>query len=145
MSKALTLEVVRKALSAAKGSTFHIDGGLVYIYHTILHAENHPIDLRYNNTNLYTQIKQGVSYFCDRMRRNLKHTDRAAIVSSQEEQSAMIKELYDVLMYVLWPGSHQQEMMIVVNPPFPGTLRRLKPSAGYIEILNRGIFYSQGI
>jgi hypothetical protein len=101
MSKALTLEDVRKALSAVKGSTFHIDGGLVYIYHTILHDENHPIDLRYNNTNLYIQIKQGVSYFCDRMRRNLKDTDRAAIVPSPEEQSAMIKELYDVVMYML--------------------------------------------
>ena len=99
MSKALTLEDVRKALSAVKGSTFHIDGGLVYIYHTILHDENHPIDLRYNNTNLYIQIKQGVSYFCDRMMRNLKDTDRA--VPSPEEQSAMIKELYDVVMYML--------------------------------------------
>ena len=77
------------------------DGGLVYIYHTILHDENHPIDLRYNNTNLYIQIKQGVSYFCDRMRRNLKDTDKAAIVPSQEEQSVMIKELYDVVVYML--------------------------------------------
>jgi hypothetical protein len=97
MSRVPTLEDVRKALSVVKGSTFHIDGGLVYIYHTILHDENDPIDLRYNNTNLYIQIKQGVSYFCDRMRRNLKDTDRAAIVPFQETQSAMIKELYDVL------------------------------------------------
>jgi len=80
--------------------SFHIDGGLVYIYHTILQDENYPIDLRYNNTNLYIQIKQG-AYFCDRMGRNLKDTDRAAIVPSQEEQSAMIKELYDVVMYML--------------------------------------------
>ena len=58
-------------------------------------------NLRYNNTNLYIQIKQGVSYFCDRMTRNLKDTDRAAIVPSQEEQSAMIKELYDVVTYML--------------------------------------------
>jgi len=94
-----TLEDVRKALSAIKGSTFHIDGGLVYIYHTILHDENHPIDLRYNN--LYIQIKQGVSYFCDRMRRNLKDTDRTAIVPPQEEQTAMIKELYDLVMRML--------------------------------------------
>jgi hypothetical protein len=101
MSKALTLEDVRRALSGVKGSTCHIDGGLVYIYHTILHDENHPIDLRYNNTNLYIQIKQGVSYFCDRMRRNLEDTDRAAIVPSPEEQSAMTKELYDVVMYML--------------------------------------------
>ena len=101
MTKALTLEDVRKALSGVKGSTCHIDGGLVYIYHTILRDENHPIDLRYNNTNLYIQIKQGVSYFCDRMRRNLKDTDRAAIVPSQEEQSAMIRELYDVVMHML--------------------------------------------
>ena len=101
MSRVPTLEDVRKALSAVKGSTFHIDGGLVYIYHTILDDENHPIDLRYNNTNLYIQIKQGVSYFCDRMRRNLKDTDRAAIVPSREEQSAMVKELYDVVMYML--------------------------------------------
>ena len=36
-----TLEDVRKALSGVKGSTFHIDGGLVYIYHTIIHDENH--------------------------------------------------------------------------------------------------------
>jgi len=79
--------------------SFHIDGGLVYIYHTILQDENYPIDLRYNNTNLYIQIKQG-AYFCDRMGRNL-NTDRAAIVPSQEEQSAMIKELYDVVMYML--------------------------------------------
>ena len=99
MSRVPTLEDVRMALSTVKGSTFHIDGGLVYIYHTILHDENHPIDLRYNN--LYIQIKQGVSYFCDRLRRNLKDTDRAAIVLSQEEQSAMIKELYDVVMYML--------------------------------------------
>jgi hypothetical protein len=62
MSKVPNLDDVRKALSAVKGSTFHIDGGLVYIYHTILHDENHPVDLRYNNTNLYIQIKQGVSY-----------------------------------------------------------------------------------
>jgi hypothetical protein len=101
MSTVPTLEDVRKALSAVKGSTFHIDGGLVYIYHTILRDENHPIDLRYNNTNLYIQIKHGVSYFCDHMRRNLKDTDRAAIVPSQEEQSAMIKELYDVAMHML--------------------------------------------
>ena len=47
------------------------------------------------------QIKQGRTYFCDRMRRNLKDTDSAAIVPSQEEQSAMIKELYDVVMYML--------------------------------------------
>ena len=100
MSRVPTLEDVRKALSAVKGSTFHIDG-LVYIYHTILHDESHPIDLRYNNTILYIQIKQGVSYFCDRLRRNLKDTDRTAIVLSQEEQSAMIKELYDVVMYIL--------------------------------------------
>jgi hypothetical protein len=98
MNKALTLEDVRKALSGVKGSTCHIDGGLVYIYHTILHDENHPIDLRYNNTNLYIQIKQDVSYFCDRMRRNLEDIDRAAIVPSQEEQSAMTKELYDVVL-----------------------------------------------
>src|SRR5215510_11854027 len=52
MSRVPTLEDVRKALSAVKGSTFHIDGRLVYVYHTILHDENHPIDLRYNNTNL---------------------------------------------------------------------------------------------
>ena len=101
MSKALTLEDIRRALSGVKGSTCHIDGGLVYIYHTILHDENHPIDLRYNNTNLYIQVKQGVSYFCDRMRRNLKDIDRAAIVPSREEQSAMVKELYDVVMYML--------------------------------------------
>ena len=103
MSKALTLEDIRKALSGVKGSTCHIDGGLVYIYHTILHDENHPIDLRYNNLyiHLYIQVKQGVSYFCDRMRRNLKDTDRAAIVPSREEQSAMVKELYDVVMYML--------------------------------------------
>ena len=101
MSTVPTLEDVRRALSAVKGSTFHIDGGLVYIYHTTLRDENHPIDLRYNNTNLYIQIKHGVSYFCDRMRRNLKDTDRAAIVPSQEEQSAMIKELYEVVMYML--------------------------------------------
>ena len=75
MSKALTLEDIRRALSGVKGSTCHIDGGLVYIYHTILHDENHPIDLRYNNNNLYIQVKQGVSYFCDRMRRNLKDTE----------------------------------------------------------------------
>jgi hypothetical protein len=100
MSKVPTLEDVRKALSAVKGSTFHIDGGLVYIYHTIIHDENHPIDLRYSNTNLYIQIKQGVSFFCDRMKKNLNATDRAAIVPSQEEQSAMIKELYDIVMYV---------------------------------------------
>jgi hypothetical protein len=80
MSIVPTLEDVRKALSAVKGSTFHRG----YIYHTILHDENHPIDLRYNNTNHYIQIKQGVSYFCDRMRRNLKDTDKAAIVPSQE-------------------------------------------------------------
>ena len=101
MSTVPTLEDVRKALSAVKGSTFHIEGGLVYIYHTILHDENHPIDLRYNNTNLYIQVKQGVSYFCDRMRRNPKDTDRAAIVPSREEQSATGKELYDVVMYML--------------------------------------------
>ena len=83
MSTVPTLEDVRKALSVVKGSTFHIDGRLVYIYHTNLHYENNPIDLRYNNTNLYIQIKQGVSYFCDRMRRNLKDTDRAAIVPSR--------------------------------------------------------------
>jgi hypothetical protein len=101
MSTVPTLEDVRKALSAVKGSTFHIDGGLVYIYHTILHDGNHPVDLRYNNTNLYIQIKQGVSYFCDRMKRNLKDTDRAAIVPSQEEQSTMIRELYDLVMHML--------------------------------------------
>jgi hypothetical protein len=101
MSRDLTLEDVRKALSAVKGSSFHIDGGLVYIYHTILHDENHPIDLRYNNTNLYIQIKHGVSYFCDRLRRNLNDTERAAIIPSQEEQSAMIKELYDLVMHTL--------------------------------------------
>lgn len=101
MSKVPTLEDVRKALFAVKGSTFHIDGGLVYIYHTILHDENYPIDLRYSNTNLYIQIKRGVSYFCDRMKRNLKDNDRVAIVPSPEEQSAMIKELYDVVMYML--------------------------------------------
>jgi hypothetical protein len=107
MNKALTLEDVRKALSGVKGSTFHIDAGLVYIYHTILHDENHPIDLRYNNTNLYIQIKQGVFYFCDRMRRNLKDTDRASIVPSQEEQSAMTKELYEVVIYMR--KVHQQK------------------------------------
>ena len=101
MSRVPTLEDIRKALSAVKGNTFHIDGGLVYIYYTILQDENYPIDLRHNNTNLYIQIKQGVSYFCDCMGRNLKDTDRAAIVPSQEEQSAMIKELYDVVMYML--------------------------------------------
>jgi hypothetical protein len=58
MSKVPTLEDVRKALSGVKGNTFHIDGGLVYVYHSILHDENHPIDLRYNNTNLYIQIKR---------------------------------------------------------------------------------------
>jgi hypothetical protein len=63
MSRVPTLEDVRKALSAVKGSTFHIDGGLVYIYHTILHDENHPIDLRYNNTNLYIQIGYGFTTF----------------------------------------------------------------------------------
>jgi hypothetical protein len=67
MSRVPTLEDVRKALSAVKGSTFHIDGGLVYIYHTIIHDENHPIDLRYSNTNLYIKIKQ----ICDRMKKNL--------------------------------------------------------------------------
>jgi hypothetical protein len=35
------------------------------------------------------------------MKRNLKDTDRAAIVPSQEEQSAMIRELYDVVMHML--------------------------------------------
>ena len=34
------------------------------------------------------------------MKKNLNATDRAAIVPSQEEQSAMIKELYDIVMYV---------------------------------------------
>jgi hypothetical protein len=100
MSTVPTLEDVRKALSTLKGSTFHIDDGLVYIYHTILHDENHPIDLHYNNTNLYIQIKQGVSYFCERMKRNLKDTDMT-IVPSPEEESAMIKELYDVVMHML--------------------------------------------
>ena len=102
MSKVPSLDDVRKALSAVKGSTFHIDGRLVYIYHTILHDDNYPVDLRYIITPIFTyRLSRVYHIFCDRMKRNLKDTDRAAIVPSQEEQSAMIRELYDVVMHML--------------------------------------------
>jgi hypothetical protein len=49
------------------------------------------------------------------MKKNLNATDRAAIVPSQEEQSAMIKELYDIVMYVCITSQDIGRLSCVVN------------------------------